>query len=470
MAFVIAEPCIGVKDRACVEACPVDCIYDDEDQLFIHPSECIDCGACEPVCPVQAIFPVDKVPSEWESFIQKNIDFFKTHPDAKVAARKGEVEGAEEQKAEVSEVKEAAVAKVETVAVPPVTPKPSLVPVSTAEESKETVVEAAVEEREEKPKVQPTPKPAPVVLKPVERPRPTVVRERVVETQPAAKIAQPQFRLKNPVRSIVKASQPLTGALSAKFKRELEEIAQDPKVFSAAFATGINCLLNTVLYVMILTIMGIKSYGLYSNLTNLYIFIGLVLGALETTLRFKKGMIMTAGEDNHFPATWYGKPLSYIFEPLLPVIRNRFLEPIVIKEVKEEKPQQISIPAAPIHSDDLRERDRRYGLVHGMVAKADSYLIAIEFPRRVPYSKHKEELKLPDEMPDYKRQITLQGNMMYVEARLEDPKILEIAGRASSFPSSFLCEFKFDKDVFGFEDRYHTQDKILEITVHKKKG
>ena len=67
MAYVIAEPCIGTKDRACVDACPVDCIHpkadeagsDTVDQLFIDPVECIDCGACVPVCPVSAIFAGD---------------------------------------------------------------------------------------------------------------------------------------------------------------------------------------------------------------------------------------------------------------------------------------------------------------------------------------------------------------------------------------------------------------------------
>ena len=57
MTYIIAEPCIDVKDGSCVEVCPVDCIYEGEDQFYIHPDECIDCGACEPECPVQAIFP-----------------------------------------------------------------------------------------------------------------------------------------------------------------------------------------------------------------------------------------------------------------------------------------------------------------------------------------------------------------------------------------------------------------------------
>ena len=72
MTYVIVEACIGVKDRACVDVCPVDCIYEGEDQLYIHPDECIDCGACEPECPVEAIFPEDALPEKWEPFVKIN--------------------------------------------------------------------------------------------------------------------------------------------------------------------------------------------------------------------------------------------------------------------------------------------------------------------------------------------------------------------------------------------------------------
>ena len=55
MTYVIAEPCVDVKDLTCVDECPVDCIYEGERMLYIHPDECVDCGACEPVCPNKAI-------------------------------------------------------------------------------------------------------------------------------------------------------------------------------------------------------------------------------------------------------------------------------------------------------------------------------------------------------------------------------------------------------------------------------
>lgn len=77
MAYVIAEPCIGVKDKSCLEVCPVDCIHEGPDQLYIDPSECIDCAACEPECPVQAIFLQEDLPEKYKHFIDKNAEYFK---------------------------------------------------------------------------------------------------------------------------------------------------------------------------------------------------------------------------------------------------------------------------------------------------------------------------------------------------------------------------------------------------------
>ena len=90
MAYIICEPCIGTKDTACVDVCPVDCIHprDDEvgfgtaDKLYIHPDECIDCGACVPACPVDAIFALDEVPDEWARFIEIDAAFFRSSEES----------------------------------------------------------------------------------------------------------------------------------------------------------------------------------------------------------------------------------------------------------------------------------------------------------------------------------------------------------------------------------------------------
>jgi NAD-dependent dihydropyrimidine dehydrogenase PreA subunit len=76
VTYVIAEPCIDVLDRGCVDECPVDCIYEGARALYIHPDECVDCGACEPVCPVEAIFYEDDVPDPWSVFTGDNAAFF----------------------------------------------------------------------------------------------------------------------------------------------------------------------------------------------------------------------------------------------------------------------------------------------------------------------------------------------------------------------------------------------------------
>jgi NAD-dependent dihydropyrimidine dehydrogenase PreA subunit len=76
VTYVIAEPCIDVLDRSCVEECPVDCIYEGARALYIHPDECVDCGACEPVCPVEAIYYEDDVPDQWSPFVEDNVRFF----------------------------------------------------------------------------------------------------------------------------------------------------------------------------------------------------------------------------------------------------------------------------------------------------------------------------------------------------------------------------------------------------------
>lgn len=78
MAYVIAEPCIDIHDRACVDECPVDCIYDGLRKSYIHPDECVDCGACEPVCPVMAIFHRDDLPPEWRHYDRIEREFFVT--------------------------------------------------------------------------------------------------------------------------------------------------------------------------------------------------------------------------------------------------------------------------------------------------------------------------------------------------------------------------------------------------------
>ena len=94
MAFIIGTKCVSECDTGCVDVCPVDCIHGPFDkkgagaevheegfnpdglQLYIDPEECIDCGACEPECPVEAIFDEPDVPEEWNKYIKINYEWF----------------------------------------------------------------------------------------------------------------------------------------------------------------------------------------------------------------------------------------------------------------------------------------------------------------------------------------------------------------------------------------------------------
>jgi ferredoxin len=74
MAFVVCEPCRGCKYTDCVVVCPMECFYGDDRQLYIDPDDCIDCGACAPECPVEAIFLDADVPAKWATYVRLNAD------------------------------------------------------------------------------------------------------------------------------------------------------------------------------------------------------------------------------------------------------------------------------------------------------------------------------------------------------------------------------------------------------------
>ena len=76
MTYVITSSCVDIKDMSCIEECPVDCIYEGDRKLYIQPKECIDCGACEPACPVEAIMQDRRVDEENEPFVADNRAFF----------------------------------------------------------------------------------------------------------------------------------------------------------------------------------------------------------------------------------------------------------------------------------------------------------------------------------------------------------------------------------------------------------
>lgn len=80
MPHVVAEPCINCRYTECASVCPVDCFYEGVNFLAINPDECIDCGACVPVCPAQAIFPDSSLPERWAGYRELNAQYSQLWP------------------------------------------------------------------------------------------------------------------------------------------------------------------------------------------------------------------------------------------------------------------------------------------------------------------------------------------------------------------------------------------------------
>jgi NAD-dependent dihydropyrimidine dehydrogenase PreA subunit len=91
VTYIITQGCVDLLDKTCIAECPVDCIYEGERMMYIHPDECVDCGACEPVCPVNAIFFEDDLPRESQVFHRVNVEFFTYLGSPGGASSKGKI-------------------------------------------------------------------------------------------------------------------------------------------------------------------------------------------------------------------------------------------------------------------------------------------------------------------------------------------------------------------------------------------
>lgn len=410
MAYVICEPCVDVKDTACVVVCPVDCIHtvEGENQLYIDPNVCIDCAACEPVCPVTAIFMQSDVPSEWESYIDINSKFFETF----------------------------------------------VYPETDDDESDDTGQSKGKEQG---------------------------VPEEFVQLPDAITSS-----LRAPLGLLTMLGQPIFGAFSAKFKAQLEEMAGNPWVFSAAISTGINCLINLILYPLVLFFIRTKgdSASLFTPTGNLMIFLGIVIAIAEGTFRFKAELTSTPDdEQSQYGASFYGWVPSLFATPLLKAMRSVL--------VNDPAVQRTTMPGAvqtdgAIFSDDIKERYRRYGMVNRILETADYYRIEIEFPRWVPSSAAKETYDLPDRMPHYDYEVYLSSpyapdaipapeSVVTVQTQLPrdpekptqfvDPRFEKVVGRTSSFPDGFRNIFSIPGQPEDFHAKY--RNRMLEIVIPK---
>lgn len=94
MTHIVAEPCVNCKYTECVAVCPVDCFYEGQNTLLIHPDECIDCGACVPVCPTTAIFSEDDLPEKWKEYLEIATQYASEWPN--ISEKKDAMPGADD--------------------------------------------------------------------------------------------------------------------------------------------------------------------------------------------------------------------------------------------------------------------------------------------------------------------------------------------------------------------------------------
>lgn len=411
MAYVICEPCVDVMDTACVDVCPVTCIHtvDGEKQLYIDPNVCIDCAACDPECPVTAIFIESDVPSEWESYIGINSTFFETFVYPETEGDASEDAGESKKKKEQG------------------------------------------------------------------------VPEEFVQLPDAVGSS-----LRSPLGLITMLSQPILGAFSAKFKAQLEDMAGNTRVFSAAVSTGINSFINLILYPLVLFFFAMRQNrdALFTSTGNLMIFLGIVIAIVEGVFRFRDELTSTPDdEQSRYGASIYGWIPSFFATPILKAMRSVL--------VNDPANQRTTMPGAvqtdgAIYSDDLKERYRRYGMINRVLDMTDHFRIEVEFPRWVPNSAAKETFELPDRMPDYDYEVYLSSpfapdapptsdSVLTVQTQLpRDPKkpqqfadtrFANVVGRTSSFPDGFRNIFSIPGQPEDFHAKY--RNRMLEIIVPK---
>ncbi len=284
----------------------------------------------------------------------------------------------------------------------------------------------------------------------------------------------PDSRLRPPFNLLTMLMQPLLGAFSAKFKIQLEEIAGNSRVFSAAVSTGINCLINIALYPILLFLIAVRVQGasVFTSQGNLMIFLGIVIGIAEGLYRFKDEFNSTV-EQQRYGAAFYGWLPSLAALPLLKAFRSVL---VVTPETGRTTVPGSVDTAGAVYSDDVRERYRRYGMVNRITETANHYEVEIEFPRWVPNSVAKEKYELPDRMPDYTYEINLHSpyvpgetphpeSILTVQTQLDDPRFASVLGRASSFPNGFTNILPLSGQPEDFQAVY--RDKVLTIVVAK---
>ena len=457
MATIITEDCINCG--ACEPECPNTAIYQggvewefngaqhpaiDEDIFYIVPDKCTECvgffdqEACAAVCPVDCCLPNPDIVETEEALLARAKEL---HPEQTFGADfPSRFKGDGRDAAPVAADAPAANGAAEPVAsaTPVAAPAPVAVPVAVA-----PVVAA------------PTPKPV--------APK-KVVEEKVFEGELAGTYAQALARVQLPQNNsilgvLLASAQPILGALPLSTKRALEQSVGDTRYFHVGTATGLNILFNMVLYPIILLAVYTVALGgeLFSQATNKFIFLGLLIASVETLIRLRESFFQgVPTEETPLRGTFYGLPLAPAMAPFLGASGGR---------TPDKGDQPIEGYYTP-EFDEKTERSRRYGERYTVEEQGNAYILRMEFPRRVPVSAAKRELGIGDEMPDYEYSLALKDGTFLVRGSIGELDVRKIAAVSSSFPPDFNKRIDVSGAISSFKHRY--SDKTLEVVLFKR--
>jgi NAD-dependent dihydropyrimidine dehydrogenase PreA subunit len=444
MATMITSDCINCG--ACEPECPNNAISQGDPVYVIDPKLCTECvgfhdyEACAAVCPVdvcvtdpnnietedvliaraRAIHPETSFGDSFQSRFRKANGEAAPAPVAPLIA-------AEQKPAPAPSAKPAAVVEPATA---PIAPKPAVTPAVA--------------------------KPAPA--KPQPRPKKTFPNELPVSFQDAAQQYGSGGALKgNGVRLAIILLQPIIGALSHSIKIRLEAAIRSPW-FTAAGSTAANILHNAMLYPLIAVVVAVASHGpavIFSKDINIYLLIGIIVAVAEGVYRLRDGIFRAkSADDMRFPASLYGAPLALVVEPLI----AKFTGPI----------RDIPVPVDGFYSKGFAEkleRERRYGNVYTVEDRGSAYLVKMEFPRQMPDIIVANNPDLPREMPDYDYDLALRDSQLVVKGKCVDEKVRKFSSGVGAFPPEFTTVIPFQQRLAGFAHQF--ENKQLEVLVVK---
>ena len=456
MATTITSECINCG--ACEPECPNNAISQGDPIYVIDPLLCTECvgfhdfEACAAVCPVDCcVTDPNNIESE-EALLARAKAL---HPETSF----GDSFQSRFRKTNGSELA-AAVDNSEKSAPPPIAPAvapattPPATPSPTAAAVASTPALTPANVGKSPPQTAPEPKKETKPKKTFPNQLPDDFEELALQFRAAKKLS----RLS---RLLIGLSQPVLGALPHRTKKTLEVAVQNPIVFSAAGSTGLNILLNAVLYPIILMVVASVVNGpavLFSQSINMFVFIGIILALIEGIFRLRDGIFHAKPpEEMNFPAAIYGVPLAVL------------LQPVVTKQAGMVR--NLPIPVDGFYSRgfvEKLERERRYGNVYTVEDRGGALLLRLEFPRSIPELGIADRLKISDEMPDYDYDLALKNGQFIVRAKCIDERVRKISSSVGAFPPEFTTVIPLQDRIVGFAHKF--ENKLLQVLLLKDRS